>query len=288
MIIKKILYIIIVLIVAAALIYFLVNYFINKKTSDPVAEKKLFEEAQTLFKEKKYTETVQKYQELLENYPKSELKDETLLSLGLAYMNLREYDRGISTFKVFINEYPENENISLALYQTAMAYLAKNDVDKAKTFLDIVVEGFPEKEKYIKDAKSLSDQISGPLLFREAEFYFNQGILEQAIDKYKSFIKDYPTTGSTYDKSLFSIAVANSNLGNFNEAISYFERLIDERPESLYAPDSLYFSAEIYNKQNNIEKAKIYCDKILNEYPNTRQWIIDKAKQCFDLNETNT
>ena len=53
-------------------------------------------------------------------------------------------------------------------------------------------------------------------------------------------------------------------------------------------PDSLYFSAEIYNKQNNIEKAKIYCDKILNEYPNTRQWIIDKAKQCFDLNETNT
>jgi len=65
------------------------------------------------------------------------------------------------------------------------------------------------------------------------------------------------------------------------EALRISQKLIDRYPTSDKVPFALYFSAQSYFKIGDLEKAKEYCEKILKEYPNAPQEIIDGAKNLL-------
>lgn len=282
----KIVLIIIAILIALTILGFILNYFIFKKNaSDPAAEQKILLSAQNLFANKQYSEAARMYASLLKLYPKTSLADEALLSAGMAYFSAREYDSAIVYFQRLIDQFPKNEKTPQALYYVAIAYTRKDDNARAKEYLQTIIDNYPSAGQVLSDAQSLNTQISGPLIFNEAKLLFYNGDYEKAIEKYQEFLRDYPTGGSSIEQeAIFHIALSYSRLNDpiyYERALLYFQKIIDDYPQNYYVPDALYYAARVYQQRGETDKAEAYCAKILQEHADTRDWLLERAKQCF-------
>ena len=128
------------------------------------------------------------------------------------------------------------------------------------------------------------------------EQYFTQAQqLEQnenfakAADIYLSLYKRYPS-GTRGDEALFRAAIIQSNqLKQFPLAIESHRRLLRAFPKSKYAAQSLFMIGYHYaNNINNLDSAKVYYEKFIQQYPdnelvNSVKWELEHLGQ--DINE---
>lgn len=278
---NKGLLIIIIVIITISILLFLINYFLLKKPQIPDEdEEEIFQKAQTLFGEGKYQETVEKYKKLINEYPDSNLIDDALFSLGFCYKNLNDSGQALVSFERVIFDYPDSKHVPTALFEAANIYLEKNNSEKAQEYLT-KINDYSDTGKITERANELNSKVSASLLFEQGQILFGEGKYEEALVKYQGFIDTYPGAGLT-DQVLVSMAFCYERLVDKEQALIFFERTFNEYPESVYAPDALYHAALLYKLKNNNEKMKEYCGRIITQYPNTREWLIEKARQCLE------
>lgn len=103
-------------------------------------------------------------------------------------------------------------------------------------------------------------------LLRESQALFEAKNYAKALEKSREILEKYPDFDKI-DAAILSVGFAQSGLGNYDQALLTFEKLIADYPESKYTPDALYYAAEIYSKKNDLRKTAEYLDRIFKDYP---------------------
>ncbi len=121
----------------------------------------------------------------------------------------------------------------------------------------------PEKEKI--------ERLKAPELFYKTAYNtFEKGQYKEAREKFKSFMKKYPTSSLT-DNAYFWIAETYYREGNYEDAIIAYERMIKKYPNSNKHAASLLKQAYSFIELNNRKTARVILEKLLIKHPESKE-----------------
>tara|TARA_B100001971_G_C18220868_1_gene557105 strand:- start:948 stop:1406 length:459 start_codon:yes stop_codon:yes gene_type:complete len=113
-------------------------------------EIQFFTEAFKLAQENFYVDAIHKFQELVNDYPESDLADDAMYNIGLCYYQMNQFQKCVDVLEKMIEKYPdatitalENGNefgktAAKAYYLIVQCYIGLGDIQKAGSFIPIL------------------------------------------------------------------------------------------------------------------------------------------------------
>ncbi|MDT3696843.1 MAG: tetratricopeptide repeat protein [Ignavibacterium sp.] len=117
------------------------------------SEQEYFNKADTLLKEKKYTEAIKEFENLINEFPDSKTAPESIMRIASLYE--QHLIKGISfkasfikaaeTYYTVYEKYPDSEEAPLSLFQSGFLYDNElKDYDKATRIYNLFLEKYPD------------------------------------------------------------------------------------------------------------------------------------------------
>lgn len=108
---------------------------------------KAYEEAYNLFKEKKYRESRERFNNFLKDFPSNDLADNAQFWIGETYYAEKDFEGAILAYENVIKNYPRSEKLPGAMLKQGMAFLELGDKKTAKVIFDRLIEKFPDSKE---------------------------------------------------------------------------------------------------------------------------------------------
>jgi outer membrane protein assembly factor BamD len=213
-----------------------------------LSKEQVFERAEALFEQEKWTRARRFYSHVYENYPNDPLGRRSLLRVADTYFEQGDAVNLIEAqykYRDFVNRYPGSDRADYAMLQIAMVafkQMESPDRDQTKTFeaIDKINEMIaaypnsplrPEAEKRLQEARDRLARHDHLV----AAFYLHSGNARAALGRLNHLVEQYPNYGRR-DEVFFDLGRALEGLGRAAEARLYYERVISEYPDSAWAP----------------------------------------------------
>lgn len=109
-----------------------------------------FTDAFQLAQEKFYVDAIHKFQGLVDDFPESDLADDTMYNIGLCYYEMNQFQKCIEALEEMIEKYPtatitalENSNefgktAAKAYYLIIQCCIGLGDIQKAESYIPIL------------------------------------------------------------------------------------------------------------------------------------------------------
>jgi len=198
----------------------------------------------------------------------------SMLKLGITYQKEKEYEKSLNILKELLEKYPRTsliKELTHALMVTIEGVLKKEMANHK--YINII-------NLYFKDEKIFS-MVNAPELFlpvARAFLYIN--LDDMAIDLFKK-ADILLTDNDKPDDLLFSMGKYLFGQDNIEDALKRFDILIENHPDSKYAPEAYQIRGSILLKQKQYELAADTFVKAL-KYPVSKckraRLLIEKAK----------
>ena len=251
---------------------------------------------------KLYRNAIKAWEKVL-SAPNNPLSDKARYQIGIAYLNLKEYDKAIANFKAI----PENSDWKdNARYRIAWTRYKKEDYSKAidafKELLDkhpatmlapnavfgigncyFKLKKYPNAIRYYTQLIEKWPNIQMPVeepgeekivdlraeaRYRIADSYYNQGQYTRAIVHYKELIKIYPQSDLA-DDAQYGVGSAYQQLGDNKKAMAAFNELIKKHPGSDLAAGVQLALGTFYYEAQNYSRAIAEYKKVVDRYQGT-------------------
>jgi len=185
------------------------------------------------------------------------------------------------------------QNLSIWQYDITFGYPDPLEVAKQKKEGEPGIEFIKDKEQLksprvqidkIKPAKekqkkpvTITQTVSNndKILYQQITDLYFSGKYQQAYDKFKQFLIEFPD-GKYTNSASYLMGECLYQMDDIDQAILIFTKLIGLK--GLKTPDALMMLGNAYAKKQNIEQAKIYWNRIIKEYHNDRLAPIAKNK----------
>ena len=165
------------------------------------------------------------------------------LQKAIRLINEGEWQRGMGGLKSIIVNFPQCAIADDAYYLLGLGFLEVGSNAKAATCFQRILENYPSSNVH-RYATLQLEKIRNELdpahkLFMEAENFFRENKLEDALRSFKKLLKEYPKSSLGDNALLYAgLLFKSSEKSNYKkEAQKIFHRIIEEYPES----DSAYF-----------------------------------------------
>ncbi|MFI5349150.1 MAG: tetratricopeptide repeat protein [Elusimicrobiota bacterium] len=196
-------------------------------------DSELKEEAQffigdSFFLAQDFNGAISKYQRFIQLYPDSPLRVSALFRIGSSYFQKKDYVESRANFQSVLDRYPKDFFAPLAQFFIAESYLVANQTRDALFAYTKVITQYPDAVKI------------APLAYFKLAWCQNQvGDFTQAVQTGNNFVAQYPN--HVLAKNIYLI-VANSQLAmkRYTEANTSFQRIIDLAPSSDIAEQALF------------------------------------------------
>ena len=219
-------------------------------TADPTGTI-LFEQGQDALVEGKWPDAVAAFDSLLKNYPSSPYLAEARLGVGRAYYEQGRADTlimAIDAFQSFLTYHPSHEHIDYAQYMVGMVYqkqMKTPDRDQTPTRQAIAVfqtfiATYPASPLYeavvaarLAAVDSLAAhelQVAGWQAKRERDW-------DAAVDRVNWALEQYPET-TLKCPLIFTLAQAYKKGEKYEDAVRYYEQVVNEYPDCEYVEDA--------------------------------------------------
>ena len=190
------------------------------------------------------------FNQIIEDFPSSKERIESLLLLGRTHYSLAEYEEAKSKFQEFIDLYPVNKQADRAYYFKAMSDykmidIAARDQTPAQEAMDgfeLLINRFP-KSKYTEKAK---------------------------INKKKCALR--------LAENIFEIGKFYYHTGSYQSAIPRLKNLLAQNPNNKFSGEAAFLLAESYYNEQNLLQAAVSYKKFINKYPRS-QFIVQAKKR---------
>jgi len=208
--------------------------------------------------EGEYRDAKKVYQKLISEYPDSNLRAKAILGLADAEFNNGDYLEAEFEYQKFIELYPNHEHIGKAFFYKGMShYMQMVDVDRDITqtqeafdAFGYLLENYPESP-YAAEAKIKRAECRkrlGESIMSIASYYFDIAAYGSAIERCIEYISSY-SDGKDVDYALYILGESYLEETNTKKAKSWFQKLIDNFPDSDYAGKSKSRIADIERKE---------------------------------------
>lgn len=113
--------------------------------------------------------------------------------------------------------------------------------------------------------------------FKLANIYFENGNYEEALRYFNIMINKYPEDNMKLASAAAGAAACHEQAGNRQEAGRYYKMAADFYPDGLWAPLNLLNAGKNYMAAGDLESAKTAFNKITSDYKDSRE--INTAKR---------
>jgi tetratricopeptide (TPR) repeat protein len=192
------------------------------------------------------------------------------------------YEEAIKTAKTILHEYPKEE-------YTIHCYALIGDIYKFLGNYQLAIEWFNkglQKYEEIKDKEKIAlTKLNQAVCYTLSEQHKEAlEILEEVLNKYKETVWVKSTEGVIYA----SLGEMYGRVGELENIPEYFDKAIEYLKLGLEKATGIFDKGEVcwciaviyHHFKNDIETAKIWYQKIVDEYPNS-EWI-DEAKKVLE------
>lgn len=119
-------------------------------------------------------------------------------------------------------------------------------------------------------------------LFAKGDFLLYQKRNQEALVQFQNILKNHKGE-EIEDETLLRIGQTYEKLSNPTDALTYYQQIIDQFPNSIYRDEAFFFSAEIYNlKLQDPEKAKPLYEAVLFNHQDSI-YFVDARKKFRQL-----
>ncbi len=105
--------------------------------------KDLYRQAFNAMEAGDFDKAEQLFQQLVQQYPDSDLADNALYWIGEIYYSHNDYETAAKYFQDVIDKYPNGNKVPAAMLKLALCYRGMGDIDKAKEILQEVIQKYP-------------------------------------------------------------------------------------------------------------------------------------------------
>jgi tetratricopeptide (TPR) repeat protein len=183
------------------------------------------------------------------------------------------YEKEIEYAKQIIKKYPNDYNALVSYGVIAGAYQIINNQVSAIFWFKKAIEKYSEKGKKEEVAFLISGLISSYYLNKE----YNKGLIqaERLLNEFSNTQTIRATKGLIYGM----IGDIYWQLGNFDKTIEYYKLALEEKTGIFDLGETCFLIAEIYEyDKKDIEKAKLWYQKVISEYPNSEYFYKAQEK----------
>jgi outer membrane protein assembly factor BamD len=208
----------------------------------------VFERAEALYEQEKWTRARRFYSHVYENYPNDPLGRRALLRVADTYFSQGDPVNLIEAqykYRDFVNRYPGSDRADYAMLQIAMVsykQMERPDRDQTKTYeaiakINEMIAAYPnsslrpEAEKRLQEARDRLARHDHLV----AAFYLRSGNARAALGRLNALVEEYPNYARRAEV-FYDLGRALDALGRSAEARLYFERVVSEFPDSEWAP----------------------------------------------------
>ena len=176
-----------------------------------------------------------------------------LYNLGYTAFNKKNYSIAIHNFNRFLKYGKAPDRlISDAKLRMADCYYIQKDFQRALSFYDGVVRAHGQDADYA--------------LYQKASCHGAQGEFNKKISDLNDFVRKYRNS-PLYTDVLYEIGSSYLVIHDQRHAITSFDKLVKEKPKSVYAKKALTKIGLLYYNNNQYNEAIKTLKKVVNNYP---------------------
>jgi len=108
-------------------------------------------------------------------------------------------------------------------------------------------------------------------VFYLANTYYNLGNYPQALSYYQKFIDDHSGPDFMEASAIGGIAACYEQQNMNNEASQYYLRAVEKFPNVFITPQHMLGAARAFMKRGQIEDARVQCQEVIEKYPDSQQ-----------------
>lgn len=178
--------------------------FLNPKYAVKDSPKEQYDWAMTFYEAKDYQRAASEFDKLTKSYEFSEYAGKSQYHVGLCYENMEKYYIAFQAYQKAIDNFPHLDNID-----------------------EIIARQFNIANLY--EAKT-SPKVLGTDILTSTD---------RVVEIYKKVVENAPY-GKLADTALFNMAQALKSAERYDEAVSAFQKLLDEYPDSQFTERARY------------------------------------------------
>jgi outer membrane protein assembly factor BamD len=208
------------------------------------SDQDLLRSAEAQLERRKYDDARKDLQQLINQYPESELLSAARLASAKSLYLARKYEEARTEYQRFLELHPQHDRTDEAHYYLGMTYFRQSDTAdrdqsttrKALDEFDILVKQMPDSQ-YVADARERIGVARRKLAEKEAyigAFYFHRGEYAAASARFGVVLSEYPGAGFD-DQALYYLGESLWQLEQKASARTAFQRLVDEHSQSPWA-----------------------------------------------------
>ena len=203
----------------------------------------------------------------LNNYQKADVK----MELADVLLLDQKFNQAIIYYAQIEDDLKNDEMAHEASFKMAKASYFKGDFDWAQKQFTVLKSSTSQlisndsMELFLLISDNTVEDSTQVALkkFAKADFYKYQNKNIEALQGFKTILLEHKED-AIQDVTLLRIGQLLENNNNFQEALNFYQQIIDKYSEGIYVDEALFFSAEIYRKNLiDIDKAKANYEKII-------------------------
>jgi tetratricopeptide (TPR) repeat protein len=122
--------------------------------------------------------------------------------------------------------------------------------------------------------------------FARGDYLIYQNKPQEALLQFQDILKNFK--GKEIESvTIYRLGKIYEKIGDYQSALSQYQKIIDQHSEGIYIDEALFFTAEIYNKKLiDIEKAKSFYEKLVFNHQDSIHFV-DARKKFRELRGDN-
>lgn len=132
--------------------------------------------------------------------------------------------------------------------------------------------------KYLDNVKSRDNKMVNDAMLRTGDCYYMEKRYAEAVDVYQ---KAADLQVRDVDYALYQKAIAQGVMGHFKEKTQTLKTLVEDMPNSAYADDASFELANTYLIVDDNQNALLYFNHLINNYPNSSMLVESMQKKAL-------
>jgi outer membrane protein assembly factor BamD len=182
-----------------------------------------------------YEDAIDRFQDVIDNYPYSDLAVLAELRIADAYFEQKRYDEALSYYREFGELHPDHEKVPYTILRSALSfYHQSKDPSRDQTAsrealdtLDGLITRYPRSPE-VTEAEILWRELRTKLARHElmiGDFYLEETEYQSAANRYRDVLNEYPGLGLDAE-ALYKLGVCYTHMSREEEARHIFEVIL--------------------------------------------------------------
>ena len=220
--------------------------------------------AHDFYYSQKYSEAIEAYQVLLKTPLHQRSKDEIRMNLGRSYEKLGDDAMALQSFQAVIDDNPDGSYASQAVHRIGALFRDRYQYKEAITRCRQLANKYPKT------------QTAAIARYLVAQYTFADGGYDEAIENYRGFLNDFPT--SPYRNSALNSLIRLYRIRHrYTDAEKLIRAELSHKPNDINLMDQL---AGLYKAQEKYDEALSLYRTALDQNPNNTD-ILKKLGELY-------